>query len=417
MSPREAVLKAQEINAREGNENRGFLSFSHGFAPRITPVTHFPPEFDIWNKLVDKLPWLVSSRRLRSYCDSRDTLPVLDATRLPAIFALRAANVLGFTAHAYWNLGEMPDSRKLPDGLEVPWRTVSKFHLGRQDSHFLGFFEQITANFQFEEGKVPPPPNGAELCPWSTDELVEYGSVEYNPAGANVGNYYPSLLLSGVQEERNFFGVVTEMQLAGAPAVQLIVDAQEAAAANDVEKLKGRLEILLGLLRALTFDVLSKIQQQRKAPHHINAAVWCKIVAPIAVPITSTNLGPSGTASPLIHLLDMFFGRTKHEGFIGKELKGLFKSFPPNWTNFLLAVMNGPSIPTFVYNSGDREVQGLFGACLQQYAGDNGFLGRHKLKMLGYIEVAMKLGREQTIGGVAGLLKERYESHMFVWCP
>lgn len=407
MSSRDAVLMAQEINAREGNENQGFLSFSHGFAPRITPVTHFPPEFEVWNKLVDKLPLLVSSRRLRSYCDSHDTLPVLDAIRLPAIFALRAANVLGFTAHAYWNLGEMPDSRKLPDGLEIPWRTVSKSHLGRQDTHFLGFFEQITANFRFEEGRVPPPPHGATLCPWSTDELVKYGSVEYNPAEANVGNYYPSLLLSGVQEERNFFGVVTEMQLAGAPAVQLVVDAQEAAADNDVEKLKGRLEILLHLLRALTFDVLSKIHQQRKAPHHINAAVWCKIVAPIAVPITSTNLGPSGTASPLIHLLDFFFGRTKHEGFIGKEIKGLFKSFPPNWTNFLLAVMNGPSIPSFVYSSGDRELQGLFGACLQQYAGDNGFLGRHKLKMLGYIEVAMKLGREQTIGGVAGLLKER----------
>ena len=54
------------------------------------------------------------------------------------------------------------------------------------------------------------------------------------------------------------------------------------------------------------------------------------------------------------------------------------------------------------------KLQGLFGACLQQYAGEQGFLGRHKLKMLGYIEVAMKLGRDSTIGGVAGLLKDRY---------
>jgi hypothetical protein len=122
-------------------------------------------------------------------------------------------------------------------------------------------------------------------------------------------------------------------------------------------------------LRALTFDVLSKIQQQQKVPHHINAAVWCKIVALIAVPITSTSLGPSGTASPLIHLLDSFFGRIKYDGFIEKEIKGLFKSFPPNWSNFLLSVMNRPNIPSFVYNSEDRELQGLFGACLQQYAG------------------------------------------------
>jgi len=240
MTPREAVLKAEEINAREGNENHGYLSFSHGFAPRITPVTRFPPEFDTWNKLVDKLPFLVSSRKLRSYCDSHDTLPVLDATRLPAVFALRAANVLGFIAHAYWNLGDaLPAGKKLPDGLEVPWQTVSKFHLGRQGVHFLGYFEQITANFRFEdERKVPPPPPGATPCPWLNDELVRYGSVEYNPAEANVGNFVPSLLLSGMQEEKNFFGVVTEMQMAGAPLVQLVVDAQEAASENDVVKLK-----------------------------------------------------------------------------------------------------------------------------------------------------------------------------------
>ncbi len=134
------------------------------------------------------------------------------------------------------------------------------------------------------------------------------------------------------------------------------------------------------------------------------------------MPITSTSLGPSGTASPLIHLLDSFFGRIKYDGFIGKEIKGLFKSFPPNWTNFLLSVKNGPNIPSFVYNSEDRELQGLFGACLQQYAGENGFLGRHKLKMVGYIEVAMKLGRDATIGGVAGLLKDRYEDHAVFVC-
>lgn len=121
----------------------------------------------------------------------------------------------------------------------VPWQTVSKCHLGRQGVHFLGYFEQITANFRFEdERKVPPPPPGATPCPWLNDELVRYGSVEYNPAEANVGNFVPSLLLSGMQEEKNFFGVVTEMQMAGAPLVQLVVDAQEAASENDVVKLK-----------------------------------------------------------------------------------------------------------------------------------------------------------------------------------
>lgn len=97
----------------------------------------------------------------------------------------------------------------------------------------------------------------------------------------------------------------------------------------------------------------------------------------------------------------------------------------------MIAVQQAPSIGEFVDKSHDTELQGLFGACLRQYAEENGFLGRHKLKMLGYIEVAsecqvylfclciqfvctkqvylytVKLGRDSTIGGVAGLLKDR----------
>ena len=115
-------------------ENNGYLSFSHGFAPRIAPITHFPPEYDAWNKLCDKLPYLLSSKKLRSYCDS---LPVLDANQLPPIFALRAANVLGYTAHVYWHLGDPPEERKIPEGLEVPWKIINEFYLGRKGGRKL----------------------------------------------------------------------------------------------------------------------------------------------------------------------------------------------------------------------------------------------------------------------------------------
>eukprot|EP00594_Rhizosolenia_setigera_P009402 CAMPEP_0178965684 /NCGR_PEP_ID=MMETSP0789-20121207/16463_1 /TAXON_ID=3005 /ORGANISM="Rhizosolenia setigera, Strain CCMP 1694" /LENGTH=1440 /DNA_ID=CAMNT_0020650785 /DNA_START=28 /DNA_END=4350 /DNA_ORIENTATION=- len=403
LTAREVVMHAEKINEELGHENKGFLSFSHGFAPRLTPITHFPPEFEAWNKLVDLLPSLLSSRKLRKYCDG---MPTLDAKLLPPIFAIRAANVLGFTAHAYWNIGDAPTGRCIPASLENPWKVVNKFHLGRDGPPFLGFFEQIIANFQFEN-KVPLPSQDTKPCPWADENLASYGSVEYDVHQATISSFYPSLWLTRLKEERIFFGVMTEMHLAAAPVVKLVVEAQEAVLENDQLKLKALLVDLLAMLKHLTFNVFNKIQQQRMARHFNEGAIWCKVVAPVATPITSTTFGPSGTAAPLIHLLDAFFGRIKYEKFIGKEVRGLFHSFPVNWKNFLLAVWRGPSIREYVTNSSDLELHTLFGSCLSQYAGENGFLGRHKLKMVGYLEVAMKLGRAVTLGGFAGLLKDR----------
>ena len=405
VSSRYVVLKAQETNHNAGHENKGYLSFSHGFAPRLTPITHFPPEFDIWNKLCADVPSLLSSNKLRQYCDD---LPVLDAKKLPPAFALRAANVLGYTAHAYWNIGEVPEERSLPPGLEVPWKEINHFHLGRDGEAYLGFFELIVGNFQFDDGAVPTPPVNSKACPWATKELATYGSIDYDPTKSTISNFSPSFWLTGLKEERIFYGVMTEMHTIGAPIVKLTVEAQEAVLANNAVQLKCVLQSLLQMLTTLTFNSFNKIQQQRMAPHYNDATLWCKVVAPIATPITSTTFGPSGTACPLIHVLDAFFGRTKHEKFIGKEVQGLLHSFPTHWKEFVLSVWHGPSIRKYVANkSDDSELQGLFGAALQQYAGENGFLGRHKLKMVGYLEVAMKLGRAVTLGGFAGLLKDR----------
>ena len=102
-------------------------------------------------------------------------------------------------------------------------------------------------------------------------------------------------------------------------------------------------------------------------------------------------------------MFDSLFGpRTKHEHYVGNDTIRLFDSLPPNWKDFLNAVRNGPNICKFVHESDDNELKGLFGAALRSYAGENGFLGRHKLKMYGYLEVVMKLGRTITIGGFGG---------------
>lgn len=400
---REAVERAEAANARVGHENLGSLSMSHGFAPRLAPMVRFPPEYRAWDEMASRLPELLSSGGLRRYCDTE--LPELDGAALPPAYATRAANVLGYVAHAYWNIGGPEAVTSLPSALETPWRAVNLVHLRREEA-FLGISEIFIHNFQFD-GEPPALPSGVPPCPWGSPELAANGAVDYDPNQANVVTYRLSLSVTGTEVERVFYNVFTELHTAGAPLVRLVVEAQEAVAGGDLSGLKGCLVRITELLNHLTYVTLARISQQEMSPGFVDATLWCKTVAPVPVPIFSSMFGPSGTAAPVAHLLDAFFGRVKYEKFIGKEVLHLFGSFPVHWRHFIEAVRNGPDVGMFVRDSNDAELQGLFGAALRGYASDEGFLGRHTLKMRGYLEIGMKLGRSVTIGGFAGLLKDR----------
>ncbi|MDQ4076810.1 MAG: hypothetical protein M3220_11275, partial [Chloroflexota bacterium] len=65
------------------------------------------------------------------------------------------------------------------------------------------------------------------------------------------------------------------------------------------------------------------------------------------------------------------------------------------------------SVHAYVERRGDRELVGLFQEAADAYAGEDGFLGRHRLKVYGYLELAFKVGRNVTIGGFSGLFKDR----------
>jgi len=124
-------------------------------------------------------------------------------------------------------------------------------------------------------------------------------------------------------------------------------------------------------------------------------------VAPFAVPSHPGILGPSGTASPIINLLDAFFGRDQHASQLGQEILGHRQSYPPNWQRFISAVAQ-TSMSSWVNRGTDRELADRFAAAQQAYAGPEGFLGRHRRKVYGYLAVGFTVGRAVTIGGFSG---------------
>src|SRR4029078_577424 len=80
--------------------------------------------------------------------------------------------------------------------------------------------------------------------------------------------------------------------------------------------------------------------------------------------------------------------------------------FPPHWEQFLQAISQ-VSVRQYVQRDGNPMLRDVFEAAFAAYAGDNGLLGRHRLKTYGFLDVAFKAGRISTVDCAANGLKER----------
>jgi sulfite reductase alpha subunit-like flavoprotein/predicted heme/steroid binding protein len=371
------VLQTAEATHRYlGHENLGFLSFSHGFIPKIPPKQMMPPAYRAWDEIAADLPRLYRTLELRR---TLDLMPELDATEeaLADSYLLRAATLLAMLSHAY-NYVEVSPPTRLPTALSKPWAEVRR-RLGREQE-VLSYIDLIVYNWRMID---PTAPDG--LRAENLDLLVP-----------TVGN----------REERFFYLTQTEILAQAAPIIGAIARSQEAVKNHDKATVETELLIILKALEAIVYDSLPKINPNDASHSYVDAVIWAKTVAPFAVPLKQNVQGPSGTSSPIFNLLDEFFGRTSHQSFLGKEIKSLRSGYPHFWQEFIDAV-GQVSVARFVEESRDASLQAVFRDTFAMYAGPNGFLGRHRTKVYGYLETAFKVGRSVTIGGFSGLFKER----------
>lgn len=375
--PTRAVLtQAERINKAVGHENLGFLSIARGFMPLFDPKASLPQPFEAWDKLVAELPELYRDLELRRAIEA---LPVLEASedKLGDAYLLRAASVLAMLAHAYTYVEtDLPTS--LPASLADPWAEVRR-RLGREQA-VLSYIDLIVYNWRFIDA--------AAEDPFRLENM--------------------RLMIPTVcnQEEQHFYLTQTEILARCAPIIGAIVRAQEAVKLDDKLALHDELNIIIRCLSRVVHEVLPKINPNAASQLYVDPVVWAKTVAPFAVPMQPGLQGPSGTSSPIFNLLDSFFGRQKHGTFLGKEIKALRSSYPVFWQDFIEASAQ-ISIPEYVRSKDDESLKGLFKEAFEIYAGRNGFLGRHRMKVFGYLEIAFKVGRSVTIGGFAGLFKDR----------
>ena len=381
-SSRVILQTAEVANDILGHENLGFLSSERGLVPANTFPERLAPYFDPWEETIDNLAVHYSSLRLRHVVDA---MPVLraDYNKLDDNCLVRACALLSILSHAYWYVRSYPPAHGLPIQLYKPWKTVQqRLHRPIGVMHYV---DLIVYNWQFKKK--------------DGEDNFDLGNLD--------------LLFPTVNNPSEQIFYLTQLEILAhcSPIVPAIVRAQEAIVQNELDALKESLHVIIDCLKKIVRKSLFNIDPNHYSKNYVSQVVWAKTVAPFAVPFRPKVLGPSGTSSPIFNILDTFFGRMHHKTFLGKEIKALRTTYPVFWQKFIDAVSQ-ISLRDYVNRVDDPTLTNLVYEAVDIYAGENGFLGRHRMKAFGYLEMAFKVGRDITIGGFAGKFKDKEHEHV-----
>ncbi len=368
------VRHAEQRSALLAHENAGFLSFERGFLPRTDPLLQLSPSHRAWDQLAHELPNFYATLSVRKKVMQ---LPLLDASvnSLPDTEVLRATSLLAILAHAYW-YSQPTVPAALPSALSLPWAQL-RGRLGRRQE-VISYIDLIVYNWRRKD------PNK---------------SIELE----NLRLLFPTI---GNEEEQVFYLTQLEILSRCTDVFRALVACQDAVVSDDREELETQFLELATHLNDMVAHSLPKISPHPQSPSYVDAVTWAKTVAPFAVPIHQGDLGPSGTSSPIFNTLDLFFGRKDYVSFLGREIQQLRTTYPPAWRTFLFALAR-VDVRGYVLNSQNPALNDAFHAASSAYAGNEGFLGRHRMKVYGFLELAFKVGRAVTIGGFGGAFKDR----------
>lgn len=370
------LLRSERVNAELGHENLGSLSTARGFLTLEAPRLELPPQYQPWRELAARLPALHRTLALRRAVDGLPTLTV-GPDELPDRCLARAASLLGILAHAYGHLLPGPACPP-PPALQRPWDQVSA-RLGRKATT-LTYVDVILQNWRYRGAATGGP--------------VRLDRVDLAT---------PTV---GTEAERVFYLAQVELLDRAAPLLAAVARAQEAVLADEVDVLRDILAELATLLRRVSNETFAQVDPNEHSDTHVDPVLWAKTVASLAIPLRAGVIGPGGASSPVVHVLDALFERHVYRSSVGHESMANRRGFPKHWQDFIRAT-GAVSIRDYVEERGDPSLAGLFNAAFYAYASDHGFLGRHRLKVYGFLDLAFKVGRNQTNSGFTGLYRER----------
>ncbi|CAE6413301.1 unnamed protein product [Rhizoctonia solani] len=395
---RRVLQRADALGPRTGWRD-GYLSTSHGFCPpdpSAAPIALASSPGRVWSDLCARLPGLVSRGKCR---EAILALPLISGTQdvIPDAALWAAVVCLGILAST-WRYEDRNDGH---EGL------VS----GAARSHFLNI-----AGSEDEEPETKGIPNiitiplrqictrlGRPLPYLSQSDVSIYNfklrdhtsAVPYLERIENMDLRWPVFHDRG---EAMFLLCMADSHGCFTPAVDLIATCQERVMERDNEGLLDALIKLKAVVDQLPY-VFHKISVNPGSGENFAHPVeWGQRYAKWSAPLSARVPALSGLFLPLFQTMDAFLGRTNFTSFLGIESIHLRAWMPLNIRAFLAAIEHSYSVPEYVRKSGDPRLMGVMEGIVEGYAGERGFMGTHRYKVYGFLEVVAKTGRVETNG-------------------
>jgi indoleamine 2,3-dioxygenase len=308
-----------------------------GFVPVADPVSCLDERFAPWERLARDISPLVMTGRLRAAVEA---LPELSPEGLTGPELHRAYLLLSCLGSAYVWAGTEPCLRA-PAVLAVPWCHVATV----LDQPPIITHSSIVLN----NWRRPAP-----------DEPLSMTNIDTQMT-----------FLGGV-DEKWFYLATVGVELAGAPALPLLVDAQHAIAADDADRLTAGLLAVAPVIKATTRAFLDV--ERWCDPYIFYHRVRRYLTGWPQPGVRYEGVGEkpwvlaggSAAQSSLIQAFDAGLGIPHEHELTGTFLRAMRAYMPGPHRRFLCDLQAGPSVYDYVARRSDRpQLTNAYNACVR----------------------------------------------------
>lgn len=393
---RQVIIRAQEVGPSSGWRD-GFLTAEYGFVPpdscdsAVAALANSPGR--IWSDLCERMPGCVARGRVR---ESISALPIVEGTDdvIPdtALWAALVSLAMlcsicryedkhdghegvsikkSKKSHVELSDDVIEEVKGLPRSIGLPFFQIAK-RMGRPIPH-LTFVDQSSYNVK----------------------IKDHNSIQ--PYVARFDNMDLRWPMFGDQAEIAFLKGVADTSASFQHGPDAIATCQECVMNRDNQGLLREMVRLKEILERMPNAFHTISANPMSGDNYVPANEWVRW-AKFSAPLSKRCPASSGLQFPPYLLMDAFLGRKNYDSFLGREGIHLRAWQPSNLRAFIAAVEGFYSVPEYVMKSGDPRLMGVLDGIVEAYTGERGFMGVHRYKVFGILEVAGKTGRTETNG-------------------
>ncbi|RSL73984.1 hypothetical protein CEP53_000607 [Fusarium sp. AF-6] len=396
---RQVMRRAEEIGPQTGWRD-GYLSVEHGFCPPdyeepVSALARSPGR--IWSDLCERMPGCCARGRVR---EAVAALPLIEGTEefIPDQALWAAVVALGMLCSIY----RFEDKHDGKDGVSVQTSTSTRPQCPMGDDlceELVGIPLCIALPyFQISRrmGRILPHLSFPDQASYNLKIRDPKSNYPYLARFENTDLRWP---MFGERAEVAFLKGCADTSASFQHGPDAIAACQEHVMTGNVEGLLHEMIRLKEILERMPNAFHTISPNPNAGDNYVSADRWVRWGL-FSAPLSRRCPAASGLQFPPYLMMDAFLGRKT-------------AWLPSNHRAFIAAIQYHYSIPEFVQRSGDPRLMGVLEGIVEAYAGERGFMGVHRYKVFGILEIAGKTGRTATNGlsGAADATRPWEETH------